>query len=85
MLVGAVVVLMLMSALASLRDESSGELQSSCLTSADLNRSDLANVVIFSRFCEGLGLSSSIYWQRDEANHVYGLPVCVARSDVNET
>lgn len=51
-----------------------------CLTAQDLNRSDIGTAIVLSRFCEGLGLQSSVYWQRDLNGNVYALPVCVQRS-----
>ncbi len=48
-----------------------------CLTIQDLNRQDLIGVITLSRFCEGLGLASSVLQQQDLNGNVYGLPVCV--------
>ena len=48
-----------------------------CLTTTDLNRSDMSAVIVLSRFCEGMGLQSSVYWQRDMNGNVYGLPICL--------
>ena len=53
-----------------------------CLTVSDLNRSDIATGIILSRFCEGMGLNSSIFWQQDQNGNVYGLPICVQRAEV---
>jgi len=50
-----------------------------CLTVADLNRSDIVTSIVLSRFCEGMGLQSSVYWQRDINGNVYGLPVCLEK------
>lgn len=47
-----------------------------CLTTTDLNRDDLGAVITLTRFCEGLGLQSNIYWQTDDQNNVYGIPIC---------
>jgi len=47
------------------------------LTTADLNREDIGTSIVLSRFCEGMGLKSSVYWQQDEQGNVYGLPICL--------
>lgn len=47
------------------------------LTSADLNRQDIQASILLSRFCEGLGLRSSVYWQRDLNGNVFGTPICL--------
>lgn len=47
-----------------------------CLKTTDLNRDDVAAGIILSRFCEGLGLQSNIYWQTDDQNTPYGIPIC---------
>jgi len=47
------------------------------LTTADLNRQDIQASILLSRFCEGLGLRSSVYWQRDAEGNVYGTPICL--------
>lgn len=47
------------------------------LTTADLNRQDIGASIILSRFCEGLGLKSSVYWQSDAQGNVYGVPICL--------
>ena len=47
------------------------------LTSADLNREDIGASIVLSRFCEGLGLQSSVYWQQDPEGNVYGMPICL--------
>ena len=50
---------------------------SSCLTSADLNRSDIGASIVLSRFCEGMGLQSSVIWQNDvDTGTEYGIPIC---------
>lgn len=48
-----------------------------CLTTADLNRTDIETAIVLSRFCEGIGLQSSVYWQQDEQGQKYGMPICV--------
>jgi len=48
-----------------------------CLTSLDLNRDDIGASIVLSRFCEGLGLQSSVYWQQDEGGQVYAMPICM--------
>ncbi len=47
------------------------------LTTADLNREDIMASIVLSRFCEGMGLRSSVYWQQDAQGNVYGLPICL--------
>jgi len=47
------------------------------LTTADLNREDIGASIVLSRFCEGMGLRSSVYWQQDAQGNVYGLPICL--------
>ncbi len=47
------------------------------LTTADLNREDISASIILSRFCEGMGLRSSVYWQQDAQGNVYGMPICL--------
>jgi len=53
----------------------------SCLTTADLNRTDLGNISVItsqrSRFCEGLGFVSAVRWEQDAQGNVYGVPVCL--------
>ncbi len=48
------------------------------LSSADLNREDIQASILLSRFCEGLGLQSSVYWQQDAEGNVFGTPICLA-------
>ena len=48
-----------------------------CLTSQDLNTDHLDAVVILSRFCEGQGLQSGVYWQQDQNGNVYAIPICI--------
>lgn len=54
---------------------------SMALTTADLNREDLGNTSLItaqmSRFCEGIGLRSSVVWQRDSQGNEIGTPVCL--------
>lgn len=52
-----------------------------CLTSLDLNREDIGASIILSRFCEGLGLQSSVYWQQDEQGQKYGMPICMQTTE----
>ena len=47
------------------------------LTSADLNREDISASIVLSRFCEGLGLRSSVYWRQDPQGNTYGEPICL--------
>jgi len=47
------------------------------LSTADLNRSDIQASILLSRFCEGLGLQSSVYWQQDAEGNVFGQPICL--------
>ena len=47
------------------------------LTTSDLNREDIGASIVLSRFCEGLGLVSSVYWQQDAQGNVYGTPICL--------
>jgi len=47
------------------------------LTSSDLNRSDIQASILLSRFCEGLGFNSGIYWQQDAEGNVFGTPICL--------
>lgn len=47
------------------------------LSTADLNRSDIQASILLSRFCEGLGLRSSVYWQKDAEGNVFGQPICL--------
>jgi len=56
-------------------DTPQGE-ECNCLTTVDLNRTDLSAVIILSRFCEGMGLQSSVIWRQIDGN-VYAEPICV--------
>ncbi len=47
------------------------------LTTADLNRSDIQASILLSRFCEGMGLQSGVYWQEDAQGNVFGAPICL--------
>ncbi|MDP2974116.1 MAG: hypothetical protein Q8N60_03635 [Candidatus Diapherotrites archaeon] len=47
------------------------------LTTADLNRDDIGASIVLSRFCEGMGLRSSVYWQQDAQGNEYGQPICL--------
>jgi MFS-type transporter involved in bile tolerance (Atg22 family) len=47
------------------------------LTTADLNRSDIQASILLSRFCEGMGLQSGVYWQQDAQGNVFGAPICL--------
>jgi len=47
------------------------------LSTSDLNRSDIQASILMSRFCEGLGLQSSVYWQQDAQGNVFGQPICL--------
>jgi len=47
------------------------------LSASDLNRSDIQASILLSRFCEGLGLQSSVYWQQDPEGNVFGQPICL--------
>lgn len=51
--------------------------QIDCLTPADLNAEHLNAVISLSRFCEGLGLQSTVYWQQDDLNRSFAVPVCI--------
>jgi len=54
------------------------------ITSSDLNREDLGLMSIItsqnSRFCEGMGLVSSVYWQQDDQGNTYGMPICLEKT-----
>ena len=52
------------------------EKECNCLTTVDLNRTDLSAVIVLSRFCEGMGLQSSVIWRQIDGN-VYAEPICV--------
>ena len=52
-----------------------------CLTTADFNNDHLGAIVVMSRFCEGLGLRSSVYWQVDEQGNEFANPVCVVAQE----
>jgi hypothetical protein len=51
--------------------------QQACLTINDLNRSDIGASIVLSRFCEGMGLQSSVLWQQDQQGNEYGVPICL--------
>jgi len=48
-----------------------------CITNADLNRQDIQASILLSRFCEGQGLQSSVFWQQDDEGNVFGTPICL--------
>lgn len=50
-----------------------------CLTVQDLNRSDIVNAAFFARFCEGMGYSSSLFWEKDLNGQIFAIPICVER------
>lgn len=52
-------------------------LREECLTATDLNRSDIGASIVLSRFCEGMGLQSSVLWQQDSQGNEYGVPICL--------
>lgn len=54
------------------------------LTSSDLNRDDIGTSIVLSRFCEGLGLKSSVYWQQDGQGNIYGEPICLPAQQPSE-
>jgi uncharacterized membrane protein len=51
--------------------------QPQCLTAADLNRGDIVTSIVLSRFCEGMGSQSSVYWQQTQDGNSYGIPICL--------
>lgn len=55
--------------------------QVTCLQTTDLNREDIGMAILLTRFCEGQGLQSSIYWQQDLNGNVYGMPICLPSED----
>jgi hypothetical protein len=55
----------------------SAETITNCLTATDLNRSDIGASIVLSRFCEGMGLQSSVLWSQDQQGNEYGMPICV--------
>ena len=77
-LVIAVIGIAIGYALATIAPQSSiGPAGLGYLTTADLNREDIGASIVLSRFCEGMGLKSSVYWQQDQQGNVYGLPICL--------
>lgn len=48
-----------------------------CLTSLDLNRDDLWDVVFLSHDCEAMGYMTVPYWQEDEEGNQFFIPVCI--------
>jgi len=48
-----------------------------CLTTADLSKEDIAIGSFQARFCEGLGMQSSVYWQQDPEGNTFGTPICL--------
>ena len=82
--VGGVVGMLFSPSVVGFLEPTSEPLEVDCLSSVDLNRSDLASVIVFSRFCEGLGLQSSVYWQQDSDGKTYGLPVCIQLQEVQQ-
>jgi len=80
-IIAIAIVILIVGAGGYLAGASQQPIEFDCLTTQDLNRTDIGAGVVLSRFCEGMGLHSSIYWQQDEQGQKYGLPICIPQNE----